>query len=80
LDRPGSFFGAEKLLKDLEELEEKWTFGFTPTELPGYLRAFGLKLLEDSGAADYREKYLPERKSILKGYEFYRVAMARKIE
>jgi hypothetical protein len=32
--------------------------------------------MEDAGAAEYREKYLAERKSILKGYEFYRVAMA----
>lgn len=47
-----------------------------PPELPAYLSAFGLTLLEDSGAADYREKYLPERKALLKGYEFYRVAIA----
>lgn len=32
-DDPGSFFGAQKLLNDLAELEETWTFGFDPEEL-----------------------------------------------
>jgi len=76
---PSSFFGAERLLKDLDRIEERWTFGFTPEDLPSYLQSFRFRLLEDTGAAGYREKYLPERKSILKGYEFYRVALAEKI-
>ena len=75
LDEPGAFFGAGRLLKDLEALEEKWTCGFYPREMPSYLGSFGIRLLEDKGAAEYRERYLPERKSILKGYEFYRVAI-----
>jgi methyltransferase (TIGR00027 family) len=75
LDDPASFLGAEKLLKDLEKLEEQWTFGFVPEELPGYLIKFGLTLIEDMGAAMYREKYLPHRSE--KGYEFYRVAIAK---
>jgi methyltransferase (TIGR00027 family) len=78
LEAPGEFFGAERLLRDLERIEEKWTFGFDPEALPAYLGGFGWELMEDMGAADYREKYLPERKGILKGYEFYRVAMAIK--
>jgi hypothetical protein len=70
------FIGAEKLLKDLEGIEERWTFGFLPDELPGYLSNFGLVLVEDLGATEYRQKYLPGRTE--KGYEFYRVAMAQK--
>jgi len=76
LDDPGSFFGGEKLLKDLEKIEERWTFGFYPKELANYLSDFGLTLIVDSGATEYRQKYLPKRTE--KGYEFYRVAMAKK--
>ena len=77
LDNPGAFFGGEKLLRDLEEIEEHWTFGFYPNELSEYLSTFGLTLVEDLGATAYRQKYLPEETE--KGYEFYRVAMAEKI-
>ena len=78
LEDPSSYFGAQRLLGDLDEIEEKWTFGFRPEELPAYLHSFSFSLREDKGAADYREQYLPERKHILQGYEFYRVAFAEK--
>lgn len=77
LENPTLYYGAMRLIKDLDAIEERWTFGFRPEELPGYLADFGLQLLKDAGAADYRQQYIPERKKILKGYEFYRVAMAR---
>lgn len=76
LEEPSAFFGAERLIRDLNEIEERWTFGFRPEELPSYLDAYGMILKEDKGAAEYRQQYLPERTSILKGYEFYRVARA----
>ena len=76
LDQPNKFYGAEKLLKDLAEIEEHWTFGFKPEELKDYLIKYNYILLEDLGAAAYREKYIPERNE--KGYEFYRVAFAVK--
>lgn len=76
LENPGSFLGGEKLLKDLDKLEEKWTFAFHPEELTNYLKSFDLMLIEDMGATEYRLKYLPERAE--KGYEFYRVAIAVK--
>ena len=76
LDNPGLFIGGEKLLKDLEGIEERWTFGFLPDELPGYLSNFGLIVVEDLGATEFRQKYLPRRTD--EGYEFYRVAMAKK--
>ena len=74
LEAPQTFFGASQLLKDLEAIEERWTFGFKPEELSAYLQQYNFVLLEDSGASAYREKYLPERAE--KGYEFYRVAYA----
>lgn len=77
LDEPAAFYGGEKLLQDVATLEERWTFGFDPVALPGYLQSFDFILEEDLGAAEYRERYLPERTE--KGYEFYRVAYARRI-
>lgn len=76
LDDPRSFTGGEKLLQDLERIEERWTFGFLPPELSGYLSNFGLTLIEDLGATEYRKRYLPDRTE--KGYEFYRVAIAKR--
>lgn len=77
LDEPSAFYGGEKLLQDVATLEERWTFGFDPAALPGYLQSFDFILEEDLGAAEYRERYLPERSE--KGYEFYRVAYARRL-
>lgn len=76
LDNPQSFYGAEKLLSDLEKIEERWTFGFRPEELRDYLNDFNWALLEDKGAVEYRRKYMPRNTE--KGYEFYRVAFAKK--
>jgi len=80
LDRPQFFTGAEKVLKNVRKNEECWTLGFNPEELSGYLVRFHLVLLEDLGAAEYRGKYMPDRKGISKGYEFYRVAFAMRQE
>ncbi len=76
LKNPDSFLGGKKLLEDLEKLEEHWTFGFFPEELPNYLNDFNIRLLEDLGADEYRKKFLPSRSE--KGYEFYRTAVGVK--
>jgi methyltransferase (TIGR00027 family) len=76
LDEPSAFTGGKKLLSDLESIQERWTFGFYPHELPAYMKTFGLTLTEDKGAAEYRQQYLPERTQ--PGYEFYRVAYAQR--
>ena len=74
LDSPGSFQNTEKYHSILEKNEETWTFGFDPDKLPDYLNKYDLTLLEDVGAVEYRKQYMSERKNLLKGYEFYRVA------
>jgi hypothetical protein len=76
LDDPGSFQNNDKYHSILEENEEKWTFGFNPEKLPDYLNKFDLTLIENMGAVEYRKQYMSERKNLLKGYEFYRVAIA----
>jgi methyltransferase (TIGR00027 family) len=77
LDEPGAFAGGEQLLRNLCRIGEPWTFGFDPAELPGYLNARGLELLEDLGATDYRTRYWSEEGRRMRGYEFYRIATAR---
>ncbi|MGH2666382.1 class I SAM-dependent methyltransferase [Flavobacterium sp.] len=76
LTNPDAFLGGKKLLDDLEKLEERWTFGFLPSELNDYLNRFDLTLIDDLSAVNYREKYVPNRNE--SGYEFYRVAIAKK--
>jgi len=78
LETPESFEGTQKLFKRLKQDEEMWTFGFFPEELPSYLKRYDLSLIEDVNATEYRKRYMPKRKSISKGYEFYRIAYARR--
>lgn len=80
LDSPPSFEGTDKLFKKLRESEEQWTFGFNPDELSDYLVKFGLALVEDQSAKEYRDKYMPERGGLLRGYEFYRVVFAKRTD
>jgi methyltransferase (TIGR00027 family) len=77
LSDPSVFYGGTRLLQDLNAIQERWTFGFDPSEVATYLNRFGFALLEDLGAAQYRNQYIPHRTE--RGYEFYRVAIARRI-
>jgi methyltransferase (TIGR00027 family) len=78
LDNPGHFKGTEQLFGNLRNNEEQWTFGFNPNKLTSYLQQFDLALKEDLNATEYRNRYMPERKGILEGYEFYRVVAAKR--
>ncbi len=79
-DRPQSFEGTDELFRNLRKNDEEWTFGVHPDQLSNYVAKFGLTLIEDYGAKDYRDKYMPEREELLRGYEFYRVALAKRTE
>ena len=58
LDGSVSFVGADKSLATVRRAGEPYTFGFDPVELPPYLAARNLILIEDVGASTYRERYL----------------------
>jgi methyltransferase (TIGR00027 family) len=73
---PAAFEGAAQILIAVTGTGEPWTFGLRPEALPGYLAERGLHLLEDLGAKDYRARYVGERSKRMRGYEFYRVALA----
>jgi methyltransferase (TIGR00027 family) len=76
LRSPHLFPGAARLKRDLERLEEPWTFGLDPAEIPLLLRRYGLRLLKDFSSIQYRAHYLGKGPGILQGYEFYRAALA----
>jgi len=78
LDGAATFSGAEKTLATVRRSGEPYTFGFDPAELPEYVAARGLALIEDVGPSTYRERYLDPRcrgKEPLS--EFQRAARAR---
>jgi len=74
IEDPASFGGTTPLGRTLARDGERWTFGLHPAEIPAYLAARGLELIDDLGATDYRTRYLGGPGV---GYEFYRVAVAR---
>lgn len=77
LDDPQAFEGTRRLFRTLRRECEPWTFGLDPAEAPGYLAVRGLELIEDLSAVDYRSRYLRGRGREMRGYEFYRIALAR---
>jgi methyltransferase (TIGR00027 family) len=74
---PSAFVETERLLASLERFGEKWTFGIDPRELPDFLSDRGMSLERDLGASEYREIYFKEAARAMRGYEFYRIAVAR---
>jgi hypothetical protein len=76
LDAPEAFEGTAKLFATLSESDERWTFGIDPSHLSDFLARRGLVLDEDVGAVDYRARYFGRAASGMRGYEFYRVAVA----
>ncbi len=76
LDAPGVFEGTDSLNHTLQSAGEHWTFGFDPSELSEYLEHRGVRLVEDIGAAEYRARYMNANRRMLRGYEFYRIALA----
>lgn len=76
LDSSDTFEGTESLNQTLRQVGERWTFGFDPNEVGDYLRERGFQLVEDIGSVEYRARYLKQKRRYLRGYEFYRVALA----
>jgi methyltransferase (TIGR00027 family) len=70
------FEGGKRLMRDVQTLNEPWTFGVAPDELGSFLKKNGLILDHDLSAKEYRRLYYGEAAEKLKGYEFYHVACA----
>jgi methyltransferase (TIGR00027 family) len=74
---PGAFVGTQPLFASLAKFGERWTFGIDPAELREFLAARGLALDSDVGASEYRQRYFGDSARQMRGYEFYRIALAR---
>jgi len=73
---PARFEGARNILMAVASAGEPWTFGMAPEALPRCLHSRGLRLLEDLGADDYRARYFGPKAHKMRGYSFYRTALA----
>jgi len=77
LDDPQAFPGTQRLFATLKAAGEEWKFGIDPTDSAGFLSDRGLCLEQDIGSTEYRARYLPQVTRTMRGYEFYRIALAR---
>jgi len=77
LDSPEVFEGTQRLFATLRAAGERWTFGLDPSGLRAFLAERGLRLDEDVGASEYRAICFGPASRHMRGYEFYRIAVAR---
>jgi methyltransferase (TIGR00027 family) len=76
LSQPQAFHGGGKMLSTVRDVGERWTFGIDPAHLEQFLAGHGLRLRQDIGAADYRALHYGIAARDMRGYEFYRIAVA----
>ena len=69
------FEGGEKLMRNVRHLGEPWRFGLYPEQVAAFVGRFDLELRESLGADEYRHRYFQGAQA-LRGYAFYRVAVA----
>jgi methyltransferase (TIGR00027 family) len=72
-----AFEAAHKSASAVKRVGEPWTFGIDPAELPAFLAERGLELIEDVGSVEYRGRYMKPTGPHMRGYEFYRAALAQ---
>jgi methyltransferase (TIGR00027 family) len=77
LDGSRHFVGARQVARLLRRVDEPWTFGLAPAALPAYLEARGLRLIDDVGSLEYRARYMAPQGRHMRGYDFYRAALAQ---
>lgn len=77
LESSEKFYGTKTVLKALKNAGENWTFGIDPSSISDFLNQRGLILTKDVGASEYRQIYFGRSADRMRGYEFYRIAVAR---
>ncbi|MGZ7213594.1 MAG: SAM-dependent methyltransferase [Halobacteriota archaeon] len=78
LDGSTTFEDSRYERKRLGRINEPRTLGFDPNSLKPYLAERGMNLLENLGAAEYRERYMGPAARKIQGYHFYRAAYAER--
>ncbi|MCC6156669.1 MAG: class I SAM-dependent methyltransferase [Deltaproteobacteria bacterium] len=76
IDGTIAFDGANLSRDRVSGEGEPWIFGFDPASLATDLAAYGLTLCEDHGADNYRARYWGEAGRRMRGFSFYRAALA----
>jgi len=77
LEHPEKFTGAAAVTRLLKSNNEFWNFGIDPTNIKEFLAGYNMELLYNLDASIYRQMYYGDEAAGMKGYEFYRVAMAK---
>ncbi len=77
LENPGMFIGASNMTRLLEKSNDYWSFGLDPAGISHFLENYNLELEEDIDTNTYRKMFYGERARKMKGYEWYRVVLAR---
>jgi methyltransferase (TIGR00027 family) len=77
LDGSVGFEGAAKVIRDVAQLGEPWTFGLLPAAVPNFLRQRGLQLDRDTSAREYRKQLYGAPAQPREGYDFYHVVAAQ---
>lgn len=78
LDGTVEFGDMGRVPTTLRAIGETWMFGLYPEEVPAYLAERGFALLTDESLVEYRASYLGPSGRHLRGFEYYRIAMAGK--
>lgn len=71
-----SFGDMRRIPKTLKNSGETWTFRLYPEQLRKYLSDHGFSLITDIGSLEFRARYMGAKGNHLKGFEFYRAALA----
>lgn len=77
LENPGMFIGASNMTRLLKKNNDFWSFGLDPAGINEFLNTYHMELEEDIGTTEYRKRYFGKRAEKMKGYEWYRVVMAK---
>ncbi|MCF6406153.1 SAM-dependent methyltransferase [Chitinophaga filiformis] len=77
LDKPEKFTGATSITRLLRRNNEFWNFGIHPANIKEFLASYNMELMHDLDTPSFRRMYYGDEAVHMKGYEFYRVAMAR---
>jgi len=77
LENPGIFIGASNMTRLLKKSNDYWSFGLDPGSMKDFLHTYNMELEEDIGTTDYRKRYFGKGAGRMKGYEWYRVVVAR---
>lgn len=77
LENPGMFIGASSMTRLLKKSNDYWSFGLDPGSISDFLHTYNMELEKDIGTTEYRERYFGKRAEKMKGYEWYRVVVAR---